>query len=93
VFLSVAFISFEFHSNATLCCRNFWCHRERMQSWLWSSREVWVTFWQTWQPPWKSETLHLDHQTKRSGWLEWRSHGCPKVTGTTSISRIDIHVC
>jgi hypothetical protein len=24
-------------------------------------------------------------QTERSGWLEWRSHGCPKVTGTTSI--------
>jgi hypothetical protein len=23
--------------------------------------------------------------TARSGWLEWRSHGCPKVTGTTSI--------
>jgi hypothetical protein len=23
-------------------------------------------------------------QTERSGWLEWRSHGCPKVTGTTS---------
>jgi len=22
--------------------------------------------------------------TARSGWLEWRSHGCPKVTGTTS---------
>jgi hypothetical protein len=21
----------------------------------------------------------------RSGWLEWRSHGCPKVTGTTSM--------
>jgi len=21
----------------------------------------------------------------RSGWLEWRSHGCPKVTGTTSV--------
>ncbi len=24
--------------------------------------------------------------TTRSGWLEWRSHGCPKVTGTTSHS-------
>jgi hypothetical protein len=24
--------------------------------------------------------------TARSGWLEWRSHGCPKVTGTTSSS-------
>jgi len=23
--------------------------------------------------------------TARSGWLEWRNHGCPKVTGTTSI--------
>jgi hypothetical protein len=23
--------------------------------------------------------------TARSGWLEWRSHRCPKVTGTTSI--------
>ncbi len=23
--------------------------------------------------------------TAHSGWLEWRSHGCPKVTGTTSI--------
>jgi hypothetical protein len=23
--------------------------------------------------------------TARSGWLEWRSHGCPKVTCTTSI--------
>jgi len=22
--------------------------------------------------------------TARSGWLEWRSHGCPKVMGTTS---------
>jgi len=22
--------------------------------------------------------------TARSGWLEWHSHGCPKVTGTTS---------
>ncbi len=22
--------------------------------------------------------------TARSGWLEWRSHGCPMVTGTTS---------
>jgi len=24
--------------------------------------------------------------TARSGWLEWRSHGCPKVMGTTSIN-------
>jgi len=24
--------------------------------------------------------------TARSGWLEWRSHGCPKVTGTTSLT-------
>ncbi len=24
--------------------------------------------------------------TARSGWLEWRSHECPKVTGTTSIN-------
>jgi hypothetical protein len=23
--------------------------------------------------------------TARSGWLEWRNHGCPKVTGTTSL--------
>jgi hypothetical protein len=23
--------------------------------------------------------------TTRSGWLEWRSHGCPKVTSTTSL--------
>jgi len=23
--------------------------------------------------------------TTRSGWLEWCSHGCPKVTGTTSV--------
>jgi hypothetical protein len=26
--------------------------------------------------------------TTRSGWLEWRSHGCPKVTGTTSNNNI-----
>jgi hypothetical protein len=25
-------------------------------------------------------------QTERSGWLEWHSHGCSKVTGTTSDS-------
>jgi len=24
-------------------------------------------------------------QTERSRWLEWRSHGCPKVTGTTNL--------
>jgi len=24
--------------------------------------------------------------TMRSRWLEWRSHGCPKVTGTTSMT-------
>jgi hypothetical protein len=24
-------------------------------------------------------------QIERSGWLEWRSHRCPKVTGTTSM--------
>jgi len=23
--------------------------------------------------------------TVRSGWLEWRNHGCPKVTGTISM--------
>jgi hypothetical protein len=26
----------------------------------------------------------LVETTARLGWLEWRSHGCPKVTGTTS---------
>jgi hypothetical protein len=26
--------------------------------------------------------------TTRSGWLEWHSHGCPKVMGTTSILKI-----
>ncbi len=26
--------------------------------------------------------------TARSGWLEWHSHGCPKVTGTTSLNLI-----
>jgi hypothetical protein len=26
----------------------------------------------------------LVETTTRSGWLEWRSHRCPKVTGTTS---------
>jgi hypothetical protein len=25
--------------------------------------------------------------TACSRWLEWRSHGCPKVTGTTSVKR------
>jgi hypothetical protein len=29
-------------------------------------------------------------QTERSGWLEWRSHGCPKVTGTTSLNEISL---
>jgi len=28
----------------------------------------------------------------RSGWLEWRSHGCPKVMGTTSIYELSIKI-
>jgi hypothetical protein len=27
---------------------------------------------------------HYDDQIECSRWLEWRSHGCPKVTSTTS---------
>jgi hypothetical protein len=35
-------------------------------------------------------------QTKPLGWLEWRSHGCPKVMGTTSnilIQYVCLSVC
>jgi hypothetical protein len=39
--------------------------------------------------------------TAHSGWLEWRNHGCPKVTGTTSSNNFNcswpypfmIHAC
>jgi hypothetical protein len=36
--------------------------------------------------------------TARSRWLEWRNHGCPKVTGTTSLNifvelKYDVYLC
>jgi hypothetical protein len=31
--------------------------------------------------------------TVRSGWLEWRSHGCLKVTGTISINSLRLSMC